>query len=286
VETALFSQRALRSLRASGISEYSCRAMPRFVGNYDWQEGDVPSDDDIVQWLVLFEYIAFTTCGNCFLQGCFRGAPKSVRHTLFPYFLRKLYPFYRFDDITGTEHDETWFLPVEARLLFFGNTPFFAKDVPFMHDTAISRQRQDSGDFEVDFSRAAGVDMLVPEGFASRHSLRMSKFGERGPQILIPRAENRLREQFEMRMEQQKTALAKTAVTILEPPLSVNIEPTIVEANAILPIQKGLPLSSSILPSNDILRDMTTRLSCFRNDAGDTWTGRNGNGVQNFQTRA
>lgn len=220
---------------------------------YDWQEGDVPGDDDIVQWLVLFEYVAFTTTGNRFLQGCFRAAPRNVRSTLFPYFLRKLHPFYLFDNITGVERNPACFLPVEARLLFFGNTPFFAEDVPFMHDTSVPWPVQDSGAFQVDFSRAAGVDMLVPEGFASRHSLRMSKFGERGPQILVHRSENRLREQFEMRMEQRAAALAKTAATIREQTLSIdNMTSTLVEAHSGLPVRHDLPLQPCI-PSNDIL---------------------------------
>lgn len=219
---------------------------------YDWQEGDVPDNDNVVQWLVLFEYIAFTTSGNHFLQGSFLGSPENVRRTLFPYMLRKLYPFYRFDhDILDVNEMQSLF-PCGAQLQFYGNTPFLADEVPFMCDTSTPWPDLKTDAFPVNLSRAAGSDMLVPAGFAWRHLLRMSKHGERGPQILVPRPENRVREQFEKRMESQITDFKKTTSTFVERADYAGCDPTFVEAQPGLSAQHGiLQPSNSFLPGHD-----------------------------------
>jgi hypothetical protein len=179
-----------------GISLPEIAALSRY---YDWQEGDFPGPDDTVQWLLLFEYVHFTTKGNWFFQRCCASAPPPVKRTLLQYLLRRLYPEIAWNGPLP-DGDPDWWLPAQQGVLMFGGAPFYCDDVPFMTDSSVPwPAAASSGAFPVDGTHAVGQSVYLPVDLHFRRSLRSTLGGEIGPTIIVRNKNNALRERFEER---------------------------------------------------------------------------------------
>jgi hypothetical protein len=206
---------------------------------YDWQEGDFPDPDDAVQWLLLLEYVHFTTCGNRFFQQVCAALPSPVKRTLLPYILRRLYPEIAWNGPLPDGDADRW-LPMRQGVVTFGGVPFYCHDVPFMTDSSSPwPTASSSGAFPYDVTMAVGQSVLLPADLHYRKSLRTTVRGEIGPTIISRNRQRELREQFEER--QKARPPMATAATLRENFQGSAIDPTFIEAAA----EKALHASPS-----------------------------------------
>ncbi len=220
---------------------------------YDWQDGDFPAEDDIVQWLLMLEYLHFTTSGNRFFQKLCMKLPPYVKKTLKSYILRRLYPDFILKE-TALNEDIVYYLPVNGNIVKFGGLLFHRKDVPFMTDSSCNWPRPlPSGDFPVDATKAIGRSVYLPRDYFYRKSLRAARSGEGGPTIIVRNKLIEERRRFEERVSSLKPE--KTSATIREEIYNYNkdIEPTLVEnTNILQAAARAEKKSPSVVPSEPL----------------------------------
>jgi hypothetical protein len=152
---------------------------------YNWINKDLPESDNLVQWLLLLEYISLVETGNFSFQQCWLMAPPVIKRKLFGYMLRKLYPDIEWIKTVATA-DSDMFLPIRQQLIRLGGLIFYKADIPFIVDSSVPWPGNTiSGAVSFDVSRAIGKSYFLQKDTLNRYSLRANKFGEIGPTLIL-----------------------------------------------------------------------------------------------------
>jgi predicted Ser/Thr protein kinase len=130
---------------------------------YDWENNDLPAIGDIVQWVLLLDFVYLSSRGNKRFQECWLKTPAGIKKILLSFMLKKLYPHVAWNANLPTD-DPDLYLPYRGEVVEFCGYIFLKKDVPFIFDSAVVWPFSDKPEAaKIDLVKSLGRNKYLPQ---------------------------------------------------------------------------------------------------------------------------